>query len=77
MMMDRKEFEEFERNLIRSTKPDFARNLKIMDAMYEEARRLGVIRRKDPMAGIETVIEMARVINLVRRDSVEDSPRTG
>jgi hypothetical protein len=44
--------------------------------MYEEARRLGVIRRKDPLADIETVIKMARVVNLVRRDSVEDSQRT-
>jgi hypothetical protein len=68
--MDRKAFEEFERDLIRSTKPDFARNLKIMNAMYEEARRLGVIPRKDPLDGIETVIKMARVVNLVRGDSL-------
>jgi hypothetical protein len=77
MIRDRQAFEEFERSLIRSTKPDLIKNLRIVNAMYEEARHLGVFPLKDPMAGIETVIKMARVVNLVRRDSREDSPRTG
>jgi len=76
MTEDRRAFEESERALIRSTKPDHIKNLRIVNAMYEEARHLGVFPLKDPLAGIETVIEMARVVNLVRRDSVEDSPRT-
>jgi hypothetical protein len=72
---DWKAFEEFERNLIRSTKPDLERNLRIVNALYDEARRLGVIPPRDPLAGIETVIEMARVVNLVRRDPRRDSSR--
>jgi hypothetical protein len=73
-MMNLKAFEEFERNLIRSTKPDLAGNLRIVNALYDEARRLGVIHREDPLAGIETVMKMARVVNLVRGDSLQDSP---
>ena len=77
MIRDRRAFEEFEKALIRSTKPDLIKNLRIVNAMYEEARHLGVFPLKDPMAGIETVIRIARAVNLVRGDSLEDSQRTG
>jgi hypothetical protein len=77
MIRDRQALEEFERALSRSTKPDLTKNLRIVNAMYEEARHLGVFPPKHPMDGIETVIKIARVVNLVRGDSLEDSSRTG
>jgi hypothetical protein len=40
-MMKRKAFEESERDSLRSTKPDLARNLKITDAMCEQAKKTG------------------------------------
>lgn len=72
-MRDGKAYREFERALIRSTRPDVLRNLRLVGAMYEEARRLGVLPPEDRMEGIEKAIRIARVVNLVRGDSRQDS----
>lgn len=65
MITDKEAFEKFENDLIRNTPVDYLKNLAILEAMYEEAVALGVFPRPDPMEGIETVIELARVINSV------------
>lgn len=42
-----------------------SRALKLGDAMYEYARSLGVFPLADPLAGLETKIAMARVLNFL------------
>ncbi|MFB3896778.1 MAG: hypothetical protein ACE14V_10805 [bacterium] len=67
MIKNYKIFSEFERNLIRNEKVDFKRNLKLVDAMYQEAVALGVFPPKNPLEGIETKIKLAQVLNSVRK----------
>jgi hypothetical protein len=59
---------EFEHDLISKEPPDPVQNLIIVEAMYEEARQLGIFPLKDPLEGLETDLKIARVINLVRKD---------
>ncbi len=63
---------EFERGLISGKVPDPVKNLRIVEAMYEEARHLGVFPLKDPLEGLETDLRIARVVNLVREDPQEN-----
>lgn len=56
----------FEKEQMRKEPPDYSRNLHIFEAMYEQARRLGVLPPSDPLDGIETDIRLARALNRVR-----------
>lgn len=44
--------------------PDFSRNLRLLEAMYDLARTLGAFPPADPLAGLETDIRMARILNV-------------
>jgi hypothetical protein len=44
---------------------DFARNLQLVEAMYDLARELGAFPPADPLEGIETDIRVARILNNV------------
>jgi hypothetical protein len=44
--------------------PDFQRNLRLLEGMYELARSLRVFPPAEPLAGLETDIYIARVINV-------------
>jgi hypothetical protein len=54
----------FERDLIRRTAVDFRQNLKIYEALYREARCLGVFPLRDPLDGIDSDIHLARLLNV-------------
>ena len=56
----------FEHNLSRQTPADYLANLRIVEALYEEARLLKVWPPTDPLAGIETDIRLARALNVHR-----------
>jgi len=60
--------EEFEQQIIKKRKPDFRKNLAIVEAMYQEARNMGVFGR-DPLDGLEVDLKIARIINHVRKTS--------
>lgn len=64
MIKDTKLWEQWEKEYRRKQKPDLVRNLEIYDALYEEARLLGVLPACDPLEGIETKIELARALNV-------------
>jgi hypothetical protein len=68
-MIKGREFEAFERELIRREEPDLERNLKLVDALYREAVVLGVFPLKDPLEGLEVDIRIAKVINSVQTTS--------
>lgn len=46
--------------------PDFQRNLRLVQGMYELARLLGAFPPAEPLAGLETDIRVARILNHVR-----------
>jgi len=65
MIKDPERLEEFEMELVRSSPPDYARNIKILEAMLAEAIAVGAFPPKDPLEGIEADIRIARVVNHV------------
>jgi hypothetical protein len=54
----------FEKEQIQNSKPDFFKNLRIFEALYEEAKQLGVFPLKNPLEGIEVDIGLAKVLNV-------------
>jgi hypothetical protein len=56
----------FEDERIRTEKVDIERNFRIVDALYDEARMLGVLPPKDPLEGIDVKIRMAHVFNGIK-----------
>lgn len=54
----------FERELVRREAPNYFQNLKIVEALYNEARALGALPPADPLDGIEVVVHLARVLNV-------------
>ncbi len=63
----------FEKEQMRRKPPDYRRNLRIVEALYEHARRLGALPLKDPLEGIEVDVRLARIIN-VRGDTDPHRP---
>ena len=57
------EFEDFERGEERRP-PDHAANLRIAEALLDEARQLGILPLANPLEGIEIDIEYARIIRV-------------
>jgi hypothetical protein len=55
--------ESFERSLSRREAADHKRNLRIFEALYREARTLGVIPLRDALDGIDVDIRLAGVLN--------------
>ena len=64
MIKDVALWEAWEREYLANEPVDFARNLALLDAMYELARLLGAFPPSDPLEGIEVKIQMARVLNV-------------
>ncbi len=53
----------FEQQEIQKSKLSYLEALKIFEAMWEEAKNLGVLPSKDPMEGIEVNIKLAKILN--------------
>ena len=70
-------FREFEDRLAASGQADVSRNLRMADAMYEHAVRLGAFPPKDPWEGFDVKVRMVKVLNGVPRDSGEDGRGPG
>ena len=66
MLADPTRWERWEKEWSRSEPADFFRNLRIYEALYEEARLLGVLPPADPLEGIEFKIRLARQLNVLR-----------
>lgn len=65
----------FEKEQMRKEPPDYWRNLRIYEAMYEQARRLGIFPLQDPLEGIEHDIALVQALNRVRHDPGTRGPR--
>ena len=55
---------EWEKQQIKHSRLDFSQNLRLFEAMYEEARALGALPLDNPLDGIEAKIDFARKINV-------------
>jgi hypothetical protein len=56
--------EAFEKDQMRREPPDHRRSLRIAEALYAHALRLGALPLADPLEGIEVDIRLAKVINV-------------
>jgi hypothetical protein len=66
---------QFENSLLKGTGVDYPQNLRIFEALFEEARALGIFPLKEPLDGIEVDVHLAKVIN-VRTAPRQDRRRT-
>lgn len=65
MIKDRESLNRFELELLRQERPDYRGNLRLMDAMYDEAVLLKALPPRDPLEGIEVDQRIARVVTSV------------
>lgn len=57
-------WEEWQNEFYRREPPRFETNMRLMEAMLEEAVELGVLPSREPLEGVETKIRLARVLNV-------------
>ncbi len=63
MIRDPSAWEAWETEYLKATPPDFKRNLRIFEALYQEALRLGVLPAKDPLGNLPFKIRLAEALN--------------
>jgi hypothetical protein len=64
MIRDITYWNQWEEDLQRRTPVDIEQNFRLMDAMYQEARQLGIHERLNPLDGLEAIILYAKAINV-------------
>ncbi|HEV2007775.1 MAG TPA: hypothetical protein VGQ88_03540 [Burkholderiales bacterium] len=64
MIKNRALWNEWETAYIRSQRPDFARSLRIVEALYAEARALGALGQSDRPDRLAHKIRLARALNV-------------
>lgn len=67
MIKNKKVLEEFENGLLKKAKPDYFKNLKIVESLYDEAVFFERLPLKNPLEGIGVDIKIAGVINYVSK----------
>jgi hypothetical protein len=65
MIQNPKRLAEFEKELLRKTKPNYQKNLALFEAMHLEYLKVLGKRKSDLLEGIEVKIKIARAINSV------------
>jgi hypothetical protein len=68
MIKDAKYLADWEKKRMASEPPDYMEAVKLIRAMIEEARAMGVWPPKDPLEGIEVDIKIAKVVNAIKPD---------
>ena len=64
MIKDIKKWQAWEKAYLRNQQPCFEENLKLLEAMYEEARLLKILPPKNPLQGINHKIAFAKRLNV-------------
>jgi hypothetical protein len=67
MVKNTEKLRAFEIERIKAETVDIEKNFRILDALYEEARMLGVFPPKDPLEGIEEKVRLAWAIKGIKR----------
>ena len=73
MIKNKKLWEKFEVEFAKSENLTIEQKLKLLEAMLEEAKSLGVWPPKDPLEDIEVDIKLARALNAIQRSPRENS----
>lgn len=73
MIRNPKLLKKFEDEFVAKESLSIEQKFKILNAMLEEAKALGVIPLKDPLEDIEVDIKIARFINAIPEPSETDS----
>ncbi|MFA5866550.1 MAG: hypothetical protein WC891_01095 [Actinomycetota bacterium] len=60
---------QFEDRLYAKEAPDYQKGLTIFEALWDEAVALGVLPLRDPLAGLETDIALANILNSCSKKS--------
>ena len=63
MIKDVAFWEKWEAQTVLRQPADFARNLRLVEALYEHARRLGAFPPSHPLEGLENDIALAKALN--------------
>ena len=66
MIRDAARWQAFEHELIAKQKLDYAENFRLVDSMYDLARKLGKFTAEDALDGIEDTIRLAKAIHSLR-----------
>lgn len=69
MIKNPEKLRNFELEIKRREKTTFRRNIRLVEAMYEEALSLGIFPPKNALAGIDVDIKIAKVVNSVSKAS--------
>jgi len=56
-----------EKAIIRKDKPNFQKNMRLVEAMYKEAVSLGAFPPQDRLSGIDVDVRIARAINRISK----------
>ncbi len=65
--------ETFEKLQMQKSQPDYFKHLRVFEALYQEAKQLGVFPLKDPLEGIDVDIHLAMVLNVQTTDREDRS----
>ena len=66
MIRDAARWQEFEAAWVAAQKPDIVENLRLVDGMYQLARKLGKFTTADALDGLDKTIRLAAVLHHVR-----------
>lgn len=64
MIKDQAKWTRWETEFVRDTPTNFARNLDIFDELYSHAQKLGVLRERDALEGMDAVLRLAKTLNV-------------
>lgn len=67
MIRNRDAVQRLERAILRKEKPNLAKNLRLIEALYKEAVSLGVFPPRDELLGIEVDMRIAKAVNSVSK----------
>lgn len=68
MVRDKKLLAQWHEEQLRKEVLDFSQNLRLLEAMYEEARTLGAFPAQQHLEGLERKIHLAKVVNVSGAD---------
>jgi len=71
MIKDQKLWSRFESELLKKEDLSLEQKYRILDAMLQEARDLGVWPPEDPLEGIEVDVNIAKIVNRQFEDPLE------
>ncbi|HIJ65423.1 MAG TPA: hypothetical protein HPP77_05670 [Candidatus Hydrogenedentes bacterium] len=64
MIRNKDAWKKWEDKYTADTPVDFRSNLRLAEAMYDQARAFGVFPLADPLDGLDVCIKLAKVINV-------------